>query len=115
MHVVVDRGQGRLVRIEVTELGSNAPPVEQRLISLFDREQAELEPAPHGTDVDARTVEVLVVPEERISAAHHRRPCYEVESHERIGLPAQQATVESAEHTSGIARLTAEPPHHIPL
>src|SRR5262245_65848303 len=115
MHVVVDQGKGGLIAVDIAQLATDPLSIEERAIALLDGKKACLQIAPEVPEVDAGTVEEAVILERLVGAPLDRRSADDVEAHVGICLPTDDAAVEAADHSTGVARLAAKSGHQIPL
>src|SRR5262245_57265085 len=115
MHIVVDERKGGLVAVDIAQLAADGLSIEERAIALLDGKKACLQIAPEVPEVDAGTVEEAVIFERLVGAPLDRRSADDVEAHVGICLPTDDAAIEAADHATGVARLTAEPGHQVPL
>ncbi len=57
MHVIVDGPEGRLVEVDVAQLGADGLPIEEGAVPLLDSKHAGFEAAPDRPEIRAHAVE----------------------------------------------------------
>ncbi len=113
VNVVIDCSQGRLVSIEIAELGADGLTIDQIAIKLLDRKQRRVQESEHFAEIDTCSVERPAGSKGRVEAAPVRRPCQYVPAQIGILLPAQDGPIEASYDAAGIAGLAPNPGRQI--